>query len=176
MCLQISLNNFKKTSCTFAVVVNKTDSAVSFSQCYAKQKISLACPKQCNVWQIYCWSSFLDRHAAIETSVLFSISSWCKDKIVSLYIQTNIWFSWCIIINFSARYSFRSFLFWVICKKLPKFFGISESSMILKFVPVPLLIQSSKLGLRSCGKILPRQFAIAVANCCRTFLLFNKFE
>ena len=36
--------------------------------------------------------------------------------------------------------------------------------------------QHSKLGLRSSGKILPGQFAIAAANCCGTFLLFNKFE
>ena len=34
-----------------------------------------------------------------------------------------------------------------------------------------LLDQPSKLGLRSCSKI-----AIAVVNCCGTFLLFNKFE
>ena len=39
-----------------------------------------------------------------------------------------------------------------------------------------ILMQPSKLGLRSRGKILPQQFAFAAANYCGTFLLFNKFE
>ena len=37
-------------------------------------------------------------------------------------------------------------------------------------------IQLSKLGLRSRGKILPQQFAIAATNCRGKFLLFNKLE
>ena len=40
------LKKIKKTLRTFALVVNKTHSALSFSQCYTKQKINLACPKK----------------------------------------------------------------------------------------------------------------------------------
>ena len=74
--------------------------------------------KQCNIGQINLWLGSLDWHAVIVTSLLFSISSWCRDKIVSLYVQDNIWFPWCIII---CKIFIYLIFFWLVWKKISKF-------------------------------------------------------
>ena len=38
--------------------------------------------------------------------VAFNFFFWCKEEIVSWYVQTNIWFLWCIIKNLSLIYWF----------------------------------------------------------------------